>query len=160
MDALEELVNWRAVCDLSLRYATGVDTRDWSLYRSCFTDLLRIDFSSFTNRPAPTEPITADDWVGMVRSTISGFETTQHLIANHAITFDGPDAGHYTAYLQAQHWMANDRWYLIGGWYENEVRRVDGEWRIASCALHQTWDAGDRSVLGEAFRRQRERTER
>src|SRR5690349_3734083 len=157
MDALEELVNWRAVCDLSLRYATGVDTCDWTLYRSCFTDTMRIDFSSFTNRPAPAEPITADDWVGMVRSTISGFETTQHLIANHAITFEGPDEGRYTAYLQAQHWMDRERWYLIGGWYENEVRRVDGEWRIASCTLHQTWDAGDRSLLGEAVRRQRER---
>ena len=112
------------------------------LYRSCFTDTLRIDFSSFTHRPAPAEPISADDWVGMVRSTISGFESTQHLIANHVITFDGPDEGRYTAYLQAQHWMDRDRWYLIGGWYENEVRRVDGEWRIAS--LHAAPDLGRR----------------
>ena len=158
MDAVEELVSWRAVHDLSLRYATGIDTRDWSLYRACFTDALRIDFSSFTNRPAPADAISADDWVAMVRSTIEGFESTQHLIANQVITFDGPDEGRYTAYLQAQHWMASDRWYLIGGWYENEVRRVDDQWRIASCTLHLTWDAGDRKLLGEAGRRLRERT--
>jgi hypothetical protein len=158
MEALEELVNWRAVHDLSLRYATGIDTRDWSLYRTCFTDALRTDFSSFTNRPARAEPIPADDWVAMVRSTIEGFEATQHLIANQVITFAGDDAGRYTAYIQAQHWMDREHWYLIGGWYENEVRRVGGEWRIASCTLHQTWDAGDRKLLGEAGRRLRART--
>src|SRR5829696_724789 len=50
--SLEELADWRAVLELSTRYATGIDQRDWSLYRRCFTDQLRIDFSSFTHRPA------------------------------------------------------------------------------------------------------------
>jgi hypothetical protein len=155
MEALEELVNWRAVHDLSLRYATGIDRRDWALYRTCFTDALRIDFSSFTHRPAAAEPVAAGDWVGMVRSTVGGFESTQHLIANQVITFEGPDAGGYTAYIQAQHWMDREHWYLIGGSYENEVRRVDGQWRIAACTLHQTWEAGDRALLGESARRVR-----
>ena len=165
MDALEELVNWRAVHDLSLRYATGIDTRDWALYRSCFSDTLPVDFSSFTHRPAPPGEVDADEWVAMVRSTIEGFESTQHLIGNQIISFGSieeddarPDSGGYTAYIQAQHWMSRDRWYLIGGWYENGIRRVDGTWRISAVTLHQTWDAGDRSLLAEAARRMRGRS--
>jgi hypothetical protein len=163
VDALDEWTDWRAVHDLSLRYATGVDRRDWTLYRSCFSEAVRLDFSSFTHRPASAEPVPVDDWVAMVRSLIPGFTSTQHLIGNQVITFDdggggSAQTGRYTAYLQAQHWMDRDRWYLIGGWYENEVERVDGEWRISSCALHQTWDAGDRGLLAEAARRVREHT--
>jgi SnoaL-like domain len=155
--SLEELADWRAVLELSTRYATGIDQRDWSLYRRCFTDQLRIDFSSFTHRPAPTDPVAADDWVGMVRGTIEGFESTQHLIGNQVVTLRG-DEGGYTAYIQAQHWMSRDRWYLIGGWYENQVRREADGWCISACTLHQTWDAGDRDLLREAARRVRDRT--
>lgn len=153
---LAELADWRAVLELSTRYATGIDRRDWALYRDCFTDRLAIDFSSFTSRPAPAEPVAADDWVTMVRSTIDGFESTQHLIGNQVVRVEG-DEGGYTAYVQAQHWMSRDRWYLIGGWYENRVRREADGWSISACTLHQTWDAGDRSLLAEAGRRARER---
>jgi hypothetical protein len=152
----DDLTDWRAVLELSTRYASGIDLRDWSAYRRCFTDELRIDFSSFTHRPAPPAPVAADDWVSMVRSTIDGFESTQHLIGNQVVTLDG-DEGGYTAYVQAQHWMSRDRWYLIGGWYENRVRRQADGWRISACTLHQTWDAGQRELLAEATRRARER---
>ena len=59
-----------------------------------------------------------------VRSTIDGFAATQHTITNQRISFDSRTTGRYTAYIQAQHWADRDRWYLIGGWYENEVRRT------------------------------------
>ena len=155
--SLEELADWRAVLELSTRYATGIDLRDWSLYRRCFTDQLRIDFSSFTHRPAPTEPVAADDWVGMVRGTIEGFEVDPAPDRQPGRDAATGDEGGYTAYIQAQHWMSRDRWYLIGGWYENQVRREADGWRISACTLHQTWDAGDRDLLREAARRVRER---
>lgn len=151
MTTLDELVDWRAVLELSIRYATGIDRRDWTLYRSCFTDHVNVDFSSFTQRPAPDTPIAADDWVDMVRSTIDGFTSTQHLLGNQEIRLQG-DGGSYTAAIQAQHWMSSDRWYVIGGWYDNRVQRTSDGWRIASCTLHQTWDAGDRGLLRTATR--------
>lgn len=156
MDALAELTRWHEVFDLSVAYTTAIDWRDWESYRAIFTDELDIDFSSFTHRPA--QPMTADQWVDAVRSLIEGFEATQHLLGNHVITFDGEDAGHYTAYIQAQHWMARDSYYTIGGHYENEVvRGSDGRWRLTAMTLHQTWDAGDRSLLRAAADRVRSR---
>lgn len=148
-----DAVAWHAVYDLSLRYAEGIDRRDWAAYATCFDDLVQVDFSSFTQRPAAADPVTAAEWIATVRATIDGFVSTQHLIGNHRITIESPDEGRYTAYVQAQHWMDRDRWYLLGGWYDNRVvRRADG-WRLASVTINQTWDAGNRDLLREAYRR-------
>jgi SnoaL-like domain len=141
--------DWHEVFDLSLRYAEGIDRRDWDAFAACFTPTVQVDFSSFSHRPAPSEPLSRDAWVAAVRSTIDGFPSTQHLIGNQRIRFDGPDRGAYTAYIQAQHWADRDRWYLIGGWYENRVERHDGAWKLAAVTLHQTWDAGERGLLRE-----------
>jgi hypothetical protein len=156
MNTLDELVDWRAVLELSVRYGTGIDRRNWALYRSCFTDEVVVDFSSFTRRPPSGAPIPAAGWVNLVRSTIDGFVSTQHLIGNQEIELRA-DEGRYTAAIQAQHWMDSERWYVIGGWYENLVRRTPQGWRIAACTLHQTWDAGDRGLLREATKLAAER---
>lgn len=149
MQTLDDLLDWHAVHDLSLRYAEGIDQRNWPAFRSVFTDHVAVDFSSFTHRPGPPGPIPANEWVAMVQSTIDGFAATQHVIGNHRITVDG-EVATYRAYVQAQHWMGTNRFYLIGGWYENVAHRVGGEWFLHRVTLHQTWDAGDRSLLREA----------
>lgn len=150
MRTLEELLDWHAVHDLSLRYAEGIDQRNWPAFRAVFADNVLVDFSSFTHRP-PAGPMPAAEWVRTVQGTIEGFTATQHLIGNHRIVVDG-EVARYRAYVQAQHWMATNRFYLVGGWYENVAHRVGGEWRLSQVTVHQTWDAGDRSLLGEATR--------
>jgi len=32
------------ICDLLVRYATGIDRRDWSLFRTVFTDPCELDY--------------------------------------------------------------------------------------------------------------------
>ena len=156
MDGLTELTRWHDVFDLYVAYAAAIDGPDWERYRAVFADEISIDFSSFTHRPA--QPMTPDEWVDGVRSLVEGFEATQHLLGNHVIGFDGEDTGHYTAYIQAQHWMSRTSWYTIGGHYENRVARgSDGRWRLTAMTLHQTWDAGDRSLLRAAAERVRAR---
>ena len=157
MDGLADVTRWHDVFDLSVAYATAIDGRDWPAYRAVFADEVSIDFSSFTHRPP--QPVTPDEWVAGVRSLIEGFEATQHLLGNHVITFEGDDIGRYTAYLQAQHWMSRTSWYTIGGHYENRVARdPDGRWRLTAMTLHQTWDAGDRTLLRAAAERVRARS--
>lgn len=149
---IDSFAHWQEVFDLSLRYAEGIDRRAWDAFAGCFAPEVTIDFSSFTHRPASPEPIPVDVWVAAVRSTIDGFNATQHLIGNQRIAFDSPTSGHYTAYVQAQHWVDTDRWYLIGGWYENRITRIDGQWRLSGVTLHQSWDAGQRALLREVNR--------
>ena len=39
----------QAVCETVYAYATGIDTRDWALYRSIFADEVTIDFTSYNH---------------------------------------------------------------------------------------------------------------
>ncbi len=52
------------ICETVYRYATGIDTRNWELYRSIFTDEIEVDFSSYSGEPAAR--MKADDWVRTV----------------------------------------------------------------------------------------------
>ena len=83
---LQFLLDRAAISDVQLRYATGVDTSDWALYRSCFTDEIDTDFSSAVG--SPPQHMKAGDWVEFARRTINGMKATQHMITNHVITLD------------------------------------------------------------------------
>jgi hypothetical protein len=43
---LQQVSDRAEISDVQLRYATAVDSRDWGLLRTCFTDDLEADFSS------------------------------------------------------------------------------------------------------------------
>ena len=47
MAELLSLEDERAVAAVILRYGTGIDTRDWALFRSCFTDDFQADYGVF-----------------------------------------------------------------------------------------------------------------
>ena len=56
---LQLLIDRAEISDVQLRYATGLDSRDWPLFRSCFADEIETDFtrSSAASRAksAPTD---------------------------------------------------------------------------------------------------------
>lgn len=58
---LEHLIDRARISDTVLAYATGIDRRDWALYRSIFADQVEIDFATWTGEPA--HRWNADDWV-------------------------------------------------------------------------------------------------
>jgi hypothetical protein len=101
---LRFLLDRAAIIDVQLRYALGVDMRDWALFRSCFTDEIEIDSSSAAR---PPQRWKADDWVELVRRTIDGMKTTQHIITNQIITIDHDEAT-CIAYVQARHHLPNE----------------------------------------------------
>ena len=78
---LTYLLDRLAIIDVQLRYATGADTRDWALYRSCFTDEIDTDFTSvFGGQPRRGN---ADRFVEAARRFLTGLKATQHMITNH-----------------------------------------------------------------------------
>ena len=124
--ALRDCIERQAVLDVVVRYASAVDARDWMLFRSCFCDELAIDFSSF--RGAPVNGMPADAWVRGVRSGISGFDATQHLSSNHRVKISRERA-HCSSAMRAQHSFEGHLG-TLGGHYENDLRRTDGQCRI------------------------------
>lgn len=142
-DVLRTLLDRQAIGDTVIRYATGIDMRDWEAYRSCFTDEVEIDFTSFGG--GEPRVMRADDWVAGVRAGLSGFAATQHISANHVIDVAGDEAT-CVSYMQAQHFLPNDRGdatLTLGGYY---TRTPDG-WRIRRCRLTVTWTTGNRHVF-------------
>jgi hypothetical protein len=79
---LQLLLDRAEISDVQLRYATGLDSRDWSLFRSIFTDEIETDFSSvFGGEP---RKVSADRWTEAARRSVGGLAATQHMITNQA----------------------------------------------------------------------------
>ncbi len=146
-DALQTLLDRQAISDTVIRYATGIDMRDWEAYRSCFTDEVDIDFTSWGGGEPQT--MRGDDWAAGVRAGLSGFSATQHISTNHVITLAGDDAT-CVSYMQAQHYLPNaegDNTLTLGGYYTNTLVRTDDGWRIRRCQLTVTWTTGNKHIF-------------
>ncbi len=147
------------VCEAVYLYATGVDTRDWGLYRSAFCDDIQVDMSSF-NGTAPRST-TADAWVRGVVPIFTGLDASQHSMTNPRVTLDG-DRATCTVYMQADHVLerrGEPVFFTIGGYYIDTLERVGERWRISSVTLTVLWRRGDASIMAEATELGRRRLE-
>ena len=62
-------------------YATGIDTKDFDLYRSIFADQVEIDFSSYEGSSvAEPDLLTGDQWVNRVKPLFCSQDLLQHNI--------------------------------------------------------------------------------
>jgi 3-phenylpropionate/cinnamic acid dioxygenase small subunit len=150
---LQYLLDRAEISDVQLRYATGVDMRDWASYRSCFTDEIDTDFTSAMG--GEPRRLKADQWVEYARRTISGLKATQHMITNHVITLEGDEAT-CVAYVQARHHLPNDTGasdQVMFGYYTNRFVRTPDGWKIRACKLTVTWNTGNWHVFDLARRR-------
>ncbi|MDB5479937.1 MAG: SnoaL-like domain protein [Caulobacteraceae bacterium] len=154
---LETLIARAEVSDVVHRYATGIDRRDWALYRSIFADEVDFDFTTWSG--GEPRRLTADEWVAGVREGLSGFDATQHISSNHVHTIEG-EAATCVSYMVALHHLVEDEQRLmqgLGGFYTNRLRREAGAWKIHACTLTVTWEMGDRGLFQIAAKRWAER---
>lgn len=132
------------------RYAASIDLRDWARLRTVFADgEIEADFTSMGVKQVFRG--SAESWVDAVRRTITGFDSTQHLFANHSVEIDGERALDIR-YMQARHQLAAEH-YTIGGYYTSHMVRAPQGWRIARYALTVTFSDGDRRLMGIAYRK-------
>jgi 3-phenylpropionate/cinnamic acid dioxygenase small subunit len=146
----DDLVDHAKITDHVLRYATGIDRHDWTLYRSIFADQLTADFSSWSGEPAAS--MNADDWVAGVRATLEPFDATQHVLSNFLIEVDGVEAS-CTCYMAAHHHLVTGdlrEMHSIGGYYVHNLRRTAAGWLIHQLQLNVTWEIGDRALFEQA----------
>lgn len=131
-------------------YALGIDTRDWGLLRSIFTDEIEMDFSSYSGQPGAK--VLADDWVNGVKVLFTGLDATQHVMTNPIVDVDG-DRGRLRMYMKAEHFLLNDSGsddFALGGYYEDRLVKVAGEWKIEAVTLTLLWNRGNRHIMALA----------
>lgn len=108
-----------------MRYATGIDRRDWPLFRTVFTDDCELDYGeigAWNGVDAVTE------FMEQVHA-MAGH--TLHRLSNQAITVDGDTAVART-YVDALIMAADNQSGVNGiGFYDDEMVRTADGWRIA-----------------------------
>jgi 3-phenylpropionate/cinnamic acid dioxygenase small subunit len=115
------------ITDVLIRYATGIDTQDWPLFRTCFTDDVHADYGDI-GVWHDVDGIT--EWMA---TTHAGMPATNHMLTNMAISVEGDRASAVT-YVHAVLVLrpgAEDSIDAVGKYEDSLVRTGDG-WRISS----------------------------
>lgn len=124
-----DLATRAAVSDLLHRYATGIDTRDWTLFRSAFTDDARIDY-----RPAVGIFDNADAFTAIMRGGHDALGSTVHRISNIVITPGAPlQVRSYGDNINLE--PGNQKGHHGAAYYDDEIVDTDDGLKIAARAL-------------------------
>jgi len=122
-----------AINSLLTRYARAIDTNDWQLYRSLFTDDAHIDYSAAGLITGTREEVIE------FMSRQDGPATGMHYVTNVAAEIDG-DTGKASAMwcLATGSPGTTPNRYLGGRWHHDLVRTADG-WRSRKLRLEIVW---------------------
>jgi 3-phenylpropionate/cinnamic acid dioxygenase small subunit len=113
------------IADVLVRYATGIDRRNWPLFRTVFTDDCVLDYGEI-GKWNGVDAVT--EFMDQVHA-MAGH--TMHRLSNHAITVDGDTATART-YVDSLI-MAQDNSSGVSGigFYDDELVRTADGWQIA-----------------------------
>lgn len=113
------------IADVLVRYATGIDRRDWALFRTCFTDDCDADYGPIGTWHG------ADAITEWMERTHEPCGHTLHRITNQALTphGDGVAARSYVDSLVMS--ADNSTATRAVGYYDDEIVDTDDGWKIA-----------------------------
>lgn len=113
------------IADVLVRYATGIDRRDWPLFRTCFTDDCHADYGDIGVWDG------VDAITGWMDETHAPCGHTLHRITNVAI--EPTDGGARSrAYVDATILFGdNSSGVRASGYYDDELVRTEAGWKIA-----------------------------
>jgi len=115
------------IAEVLIRYATGIDSKDWPLLRSCWADEIDVDYQQlgrFTSADALTD---------VMRQLHENMGPTYHRMSNIVIAVDG-DRATARSYVQAVLMLqSNDstNWVDALGHYDDIFVRTPDGWRIS-----------------------------
>jgi 3-phenylpropionate/cinnamic acid dioxygenase small subunit len=113
------------ITDVLLRYATGIDRRDWPLFRTVFADDCELDYGevgSWKGVDAVTE---------FMQQAHAMAGHTMHRLTNQVITVDG-DTAEARTYVDALIMLGdNTSGVNAAGFYDDELVRTEKGWQIA-----------------------------
>ena len=142
--------DYELVTESMYRYGRAVDSRDYSVLRSAFTEDAIVRYS--TNFSDDLHGIAA--LKTYLEDNVTQLSATQHLFGNFEVDVaDGK--GTFRCCVQAQHVQLGAKGghlFTVGGHYLNHVVRCDdGLWRMTLLTFEPTWSGGNTEVLGHAM---------
>lgn len=129
--------------DLLHRFAHYLDTRRWQDWIDLFDDDGLLVLPAVTKDKATLQ---ADGGP----AGLMALSATHHLSGNHRIEIEG-DRARAHSYVQAMHVVEpgdESGLWMVGGWYDTELRRRADGWRIGRTELTSVWSRGRPATAG------------
>ena len=124
-----------AITALLYRYARAVDTKDWELYRSVFTDDAHIDYSSAGATVGTRDEVA--EWMSVNFGTVP---MSMHYITNvEILESDGQTATVRAMYYNPMLLPGMAEMSYCGGVYHHELVRTPEGWRSRSLGEDCLW---------------------
>jgi ketosteroid isomerase-like protein len=131
VSAVQDQLEIRA---LLARYARGVDTKDWELYRSVFTEDARIDYTSAGAIAGGRDEVV--DWLSAGFATIPW---SMHYITNVDADVAGDAATLRAMFYNPMQLPGMSGQSACGGYYHHELVRTADGWRSRSLREENIW---------------------
>ena len=137
-EKLQLLLDRAHIGELIHRYPVSIDSRDWNLFRSIFTDEIQVYLGPPIEKPK-LRTISADKFTEQVTHVISRFDVTQHFLTDYHVEVNGNDAV-WVSYMQARHFKQGQLTWDMGGFYTYQLVRFGDGWKIPKYTLTVTWE--------------------
>ena len=145
---LEHLIDRQEIDDLLTRYATAVDTKDWDLYETCFTEDAFIDYESAGGIKGKRPEVRA--WLEKVMVI---FPMTQHVVCNRVIEIDGDKATARSVFYNPMALPGEGKaqsLFIDGGYYNDQLVRTADGWRITERIEESSYSTRRSQILPPA----------
>ena len=123
-----------AITALLNRYARAVDTKDWELYRSLFTDDAVIDYSS-----AGAIVGSRDEVVDWFSKNFGVIPWSMHYITNVEAEIHGDTATVRAMFYNPMQLPGMSEMSACGGYYHHDVVRTAEGWRSRRLREENVW---------------------
>jgi hypothetical protein len=122
------------IAELLARYARGLDTKDWDLWRSVFVDDAYIDYRSAGGIDGRRADVAA--WL---EKTFTSFPMSQHSITNIECDIDGDSARVRAMFHNPMQLPGVVGPTFYGGFYNHRMVRTASGWRSAELIEESSW---------------------
>lgn len=130
----EELSDRANITELLYRYARGVDSKDWELWRTVFTEDAHLDYSSAQGPSGSRE--TVGQWLEASFAHIHG---AHHYITNIEISVNGDEAEATALFFNPFRAAWLDEFSTAGGYYRHKLVRTPEGWRSSELYEDNRW---------------------
>jgi len=131
---ISEISDRLEIQGLLAKYARAVDTRDWDLWRSLFTEDATVDYSS-----AGAIAGTRDEVSAWLEAALGAMQMMQHFISNIEIDLAGDTAEVRAMFYNPMQLPGMAELSFCGGYYHHSVVRTPAGWRSRALREENAW---------------------
>lgn len=131
---LQTLSDKIEIGELLARYARGVDTKDWELWKTVFTPDAKLDYSS-----AGAAVGTRDEVAVWLENSMAPMPVIQHYVTNIEIDLDGDRAKVRALFYNPMHVPGMTEMSFCGGCYHHDVVRTPDGWKSERLVEESIW---------------------